>query len=217
MNQMLPIVKTFTEYLLDERHFSQYTSRCYGADLRQYVEYLEETLGEPANETAEAAGLRSRQSWQRYRDRPDLGGRHGSHPSLLGDSGRTGILARDHGEKNRDPPLVPPLVGKERVATRQPHVVDPHPKTRKAIAKSCGSRADRTVALDPRHHQLARCSRSSHLGNLVFHGPPRQRTGGHQSRRSECGSTRDCGAGQGTQRATGAPGLSRDRRHSGLS
>ena len=54
MNQMLPIVKTFTEYLLDERHFSQYTSRCYGADLRQYVEYLEETLGEPANETAEA-------------------------------------------------------------------------------------------------------------------------------------------------------------------
>ena len=54
MNQMLPIVKTFTEYLLDERHFSQYTSRCYGADLRQYVEYLEERLGEAATETAEA-------------------------------------------------------------------------------------------------------------------------------------------------------------------
>ena len=54
MNQMLPIVKTFTEYLLDERHFSQYTSRCYGADLRQYVEYLEELLGEAVNETAEA-------------------------------------------------------------------------------------------------------------------------------------------------------------------
>lgn len=54
MNQMLPIVKTFTEYLLDERHFSQYTSRCYGADLRQYVEHLEETLGEAATETAEA-------------------------------------------------------------------------------------------------------------------------------------------------------------------
>ena len=47
MNQMLPIVKTFTEYLLDERHFSQYTSRCYGADLRQYVEYLEETSENP--------------------------------------------------------------------------------------------------------------------------------------------------------------------------
>ena len=54
MNQMLPIVKTFTEYLLDERHFSQYTSRCYGADLRQYVEHLEESLGEAATETAEA-------------------------------------------------------------------------------------------------------------------------------------------------------------------
>ena len=49
MNQMLPIVKTFTEYLLDERHFSQYTSRCYGADLRQYVEYLEETLEEASS------------------------------------------------------------------------------------------------------------------------------------------------------------------------
>ena len=57
MNQMLPIVKTFTEYLLDERHFSQYTSRCYGADLRQYVEHLEETLGEAATELCGSFGL----------------------------------------------------------------------------------------------------------------------------------------------------------------
>ena len=29
-----PIVKAFLDYLIDERHFSQYTSRCYGVDLR---------------------------------------------------------------------------------------------------------------------------------------------------------------------------------------
>lgn len=36
----LPIIDAFAAYLLDERHFSQYTARCYGADLRQYVEHL---------------------------------------------------------------------------------------------------------------------------------------------------------------------------------
>ena len=36
----LPIVAAFQSYLTDERHFSPYTAKCYGADLRQYVEYL---------------------------------------------------------------------------------------------------------------------------------------------------------------------------------
>ena len=36
----LPIVRAFLEYLLDERHFSPYTARCYGVDLRQFVEHL---------------------------------------------------------------------------------------------------------------------------------------------------------------------------------
>lgn len=36
----LPIVEAFLHYLLDERHFSPYTARCYGVDLRQYTEYL---------------------------------------------------------------------------------------------------------------------------------------------------------------------------------
>ena len=36
----LPIITGFLDYLLDERHFSPYTARCYGVDLRQYVEYL---------------------------------------------------------------------------------------------------------------------------------------------------------------------------------
>ncbi len=41
----LPITEAFTSYLADERHFSPYTARCYGADLRQYIEYLEKTHG----------------------------------------------------------------------------------------------------------------------------------------------------------------------------
>jgi len=41
MNQdHLPVVAMFLSYLLDERHFSEYTARCYSVDLRQYVEYL---------------------------------------------------------------------------------------------------------------------------------------------------------------------------------
>jgi integrase/recombinase XerC len=41
----LPIIAGFTSYLIDERHFSQYTARCYGADLRQYVEFLGDESG----------------------------------------------------------------------------------------------------------------------------------------------------------------------------
>jgi len=51
----LPIVKAFTDYLIDERHFSPYTARCYGADLRQYVEFLAEELGIEPNTTVEKA------------------------------------------------------------------------------------------------------------------------------------------------------------------
>ncbi|MFW6058755.1 MAG: site-specific tyrosine recombinase/integron integrase [Phycisphaeraceae bacterium] len=35
-----PLVEQFVNYLRFERHFSPYTARCYGADLRQYAEYL---------------------------------------------------------------------------------------------------------------------------------------------------------------------------------
>lgn len=36
----LPLIAGFSSYLMDERHFSHYTARCYGADLRQYIEFL---------------------------------------------------------------------------------------------------------------------------------------------------------------------------------
>ncbi|MEM6506732.1 MAG: site-specific integrase, partial [Planctomycetota bacterium] len=39
--QQPELINQFVDYLRNERHFSPYTARCYGADLRQYVEYLE--------------------------------------------------------------------------------------------------------------------------------------------------------------------------------
>ena len=42
MSDHHPLVGKFVNYLRFERHFSPYTSRCYGADLRQYVEFLDQ-------------------------------------------------------------------------------------------------------------------------------------------------------------------------------
>jgi integrase/recombinase XerC len=41
----LPMTDAFASYLTDERHFSPYTARCYGADLRQFVEFLADDTG----------------------------------------------------------------------------------------------------------------------------------------------------------------------------
>ncbi|MFM9958825.1 MAG: tyrosine recombinase [Phycisphaerales bacterium] len=51
----LPIIEGFLSYLTDERHFSAYTARCYGADLRQHVEYLSDELNVPYNADSENA------------------------------------------------------------------------------------------------------------------------------------------------------------------
>ena len=48
----LPVITMFLDYLTDERHFSPYTARCYGADLRQYTEYLVDEHGIEINETS---------------------------------------------------------------------------------------------------------------------------------------------------------------------
>ena len=40
MHTNLPVVEKFLSYLTDERHFSPYTSRCYGRELRQYTDSL---------------------------------------------------------------------------------------------------------------------------------------------------------------------------------
>jgi integrase/recombinase XerC len=41
----LQITEAFTNYLADERHFSPYTARCYGADLRQFIEWVQKQTG----------------------------------------------------------------------------------------------------------------------------------------------------------------------------
>jgi integrase/recombinase XerC len=39
-NEHLPVVQEFLHYLLDDRHFSPYTARCYAVDLRQYADFI---------------------------------------------------------------------------------------------------------------------------------------------------------------------------------
>ena len=56
----VPVVAAFLSYLLDERHFSEYTAKCYGVDLRQFIIWITEeqniSIHSPAEESA----------WQRY-------------------------------------------------------------------------------------------------------------------------------------------------------
>lgn len=54
-----PIVTDFLDYLTNERHFSPYTARCYGADLRQFSEYLTDELGIKASAEQESAASAS--------------------------------------------------------------------------------------------------------------------------------------------------------------
>ncbi|HVZ93388.1 MAG TPA: tyrosine recombinase XerC [Phycisphaerales bacterium] len=55
----LPMIEQFLSYLTDERHFSPYTARCYGADLRQYAEHLIEELGVAVNDDNEKRAMSS--------------------------------------------------------------------------------------------------------------------------------------------------------------
>lgn len=71
----LPMTEAFGRYLTDERHFSPYTARCYGADLRQYVEFLaghlhltldldrEREAWQRRERAVQAAGGRTPASW----------------------------------------------------------------------------------------------------------------------------------------------------------
>lgn len=54
-SQPLPLVEEFIRYLLDERHFSPYTARCYSVDLRQFGEFLSDEFNIDASRQQEAA------------------------------------------------------------------------------------------------------------------------------------------------------------------
>ena len=56
----IPITQSFASYLTDERHFSPYTARCYGADLRQFIEYLCEDTGIALDQAGEELAFKSR-------------------------------------------------------------------------------------------------------------------------------------------------------------
>ncbi|MBL8764915.1 MAG: tyrosine recombinase XerC [Phycisphaerae bacterium] len=56
----LPLTDAFSSYLTDERHFSGYTARCYGADLRQYVDFLSEERAVELNPASERAAYEAR-------------------------------------------------------------------------------------------------------------------------------------------------------------
>lgn len=58
----LPVTESFGAYLTDERHFSPYTARCYGADLRQFIEYLCDEAGTEINRAQEELAFKQRSS-----------------------------------------------------------------------------------------------------------------------------------------------------------
>lgn len=64
------IINEFLNYLLDERHFSPYTARCYGVDLRQFTDYLADEFGIECDQNTETACWNSAQGGHR----PDIVG-----------------------------------------------------------------------------------------------------------------------------------------------
>jgi integrase/recombinase XerC len=54
----IPLTDAFSAYLTGEKHFSPYTARCYGADLRQFVEFLSEALAIPLDAEREQAAMK---------------------------------------------------------------------------------------------------------------------------------------------------------------
>jgi integrase/recombinase XerC len=60
MSEHLPIVERFITYLNDERHFSPYTGRCYGLDLRQFTDHLRSAHNVSCGEDGETAAFERR-------------------------------------------------------------------------------------------------------------------------------------------------------------
>ena len=56
----VPVVASFLSYLLEERHFSEYTAKCYGVDLRQYIVWVTEEQNISVNTSVEES------AWQRF-------------------------------------------------------------------------------------------------------------------------------------------------------
>ena len=61
----LAITEAFATYLTGERHFSPYTARCYGADLRQFCEFLSGEFGIELDAEGEAEAFEARKTGPR--------------------------------------------------------------------------------------------------------------------------------------------------------
>ena len=62
METNLPIVDRFVAYLSDERHFSPYTGRCYGLDLRQFTDFIATEGGLDVDMAVERSAAESRKA-----------------------------------------------------------------------------------------------------------------------------------------------------------
>ncbi|MBL0869923.1 MAG: tyrosine recombinase XerC [Phycisphaerales bacterium] len=69
----LPVIGGFISYLTNERHFSAYTARCYGADLRQFIEFMTQRLGASVNERGEQDLYEARLAAAQARSSGNLG------------------------------------------------------------------------------------------------------------------------------------------------
>ncbi len=88
MSDHLPIVDAFLHYLIDERHFSPYTSRCYGVDLRQYVDFLLDELNIQLSEQQE------KDAYTRRAQQAASGGAPGAeHSGVVGTLGPATVTA----------------------------------------------------------------------------------------------------------------------------
>lgn len=59
----IAITEAFQTYLADERHFSPYTARCYGADLRQFIEHLATEFSIEMTPEKERDAFQKRSEW----------------------------------------------------------------------------------------------------------------------------------------------------------
>lgn len=59
----IAMTEAFQSYLADERHFSPYTARCYGADLRQFIEHLTTEFGIELSADKEREAFQKRCEW----------------------------------------------------------------------------------------------------------------------------------------------------------
>ena len=55
----LSILDTFAAFLTNEKHFSPYTARCYGADLRQFVDFITQDRGISSDQSKEDAAAKA--------------------------------------------------------------------------------------------------------------------------------------------------------------